>query len=87
MGLGTALCNASRHYNSTCDVTGGYPPVQVDFTSYLQKNKHSAGQCQDKYSNAGENAFGYEFLTRFARIIERRLEATRLQLLDVYGKR
>ena len=30
---------------------------------------------------------GYEVLKRFARIIEQRLEATRLQLLDVYAVR
>ena len=30
---------------------------------------------------------GYEVLKRFARIIEQRLEATRLQLLDVYSVR
>jgi CRP-like cAMP-binding protein len=30
---------------------------------------------------------GYEVLKRFARIIEQRLEATRLQLLDVYSAR
>ncbi|MCC6589239.1 MAG: cyclic nucleotide-binding domain-containing protein [Bryobacterales bacterium] len=30
---------------------------------------------------------GYELLKRFAQIIERRLEATRLQLLDVYAAR
>ena len=28
---------------------------------------------------------GYELLKRFARILERHLEATRLQLLDVYS--
>ena len=28
---------------------------------------------------------GYELLTRFAQVITRRLEATRIQLLDVYG--
>ncbi|HXX01449.1 MAG TPA: cyclic nucleotide-binding domain-containing protein [Candidatus Acidoferrales bacterium] len=31
--------------------------------------------------------FGYEVLKRFARIIEQRLESTRLQLLDVYAAR
>jgi len=30
---------------------------------------------------------GYEVLKRFARIMEQRLEATRLQLLDVYAVR
>ncbi len=29
--------------------------------------------------------FGYEMLRRFSEVLERRLEATRLQLLDVYG--
>ena len=29
--------------------------------------------------------FGYEMLKRLAQVMERRLEATRLQLLDVYG--
>jgi CRP-like cAMP-binding protein len=28
---------------------------------------------------------GYELMKRFARIIEQRLQATRLQLLDIYG--
>ncbi|NLP11104.1 cyclic nucleotide-binding domain-containing protein [bacterium] len=32
-------------------------------------------------------ALGYEMLKRFAQIMEKRLEATRLQLLDVYGKK
>ncbi len=29
--------------------------------------------------------FGYEMLRRFSEVLERRLEATRLQLLDIYG--
>ena len=33
------------------------------------------------------HTLGYEMLKRFAQIIEKRLEATRLQLLDVYGKK
>ncbi len=32
------------------------------------------------------HSLGYEFLKRFAHIMESRLEATRLQLLDVYHK-
>jgi CRP/FNR family cyclic AMP-dependent transcriptional regulator len=38
-------------------------------------------KCQENHD------LGYEILQRFARIMERRLEATRLQLLDVYGVR
>jgi CRP/FNR family cyclic AMP-dependent transcriptional regulator len=29
--------------------------------------------------------FGYEMLKRLAQVMERRLDATRLQLLDIYG--
>ena len=32
-----------------------------------------------------DHHFGYEMLRRFSEVLERRLEATRLQLLDVYG--
>ena len=34
-----------------------------------------------------DHELGYELMKRFARIIEQRLDATRLQLLDVYGVR
>lgn len=36
-------------------------------------------KCEDDHD------LGYELLKRFAHIIEQRLQATRLQLLDVYG--
>jgi hypothetical protein len=32
-----------------------------------------------------DHDFGYEILDRLTRVMESRLEATRLQLLDVYG--
>jgi CRP-like cAMP-binding protein len=32
-----------------------------------------------------DHDFGYEILERLARVMERRLEATRMQLLDMYG--
>jgi CRP-like cAMP-binding protein len=38
-------------------------------------------KCEDDHD------LGYELLKRFAHIIEQRLQATRLQLLDVYGVR
>jgi CRP-like cAMP-binding protein len=34
-----------------------------------------------------DHDLGYELLKRFAQIMEERLQATRLQLLDVYGLR
>jgi len=43
------------------------------------------GACLRKKCDA-DPAFGYELMKRFAVVIARRLEATRLQLLDVYGK-
>jgi CRP-like cAMP-binding protein len=33
-----------------------------------------------------DQAMGYEFLNRFSQVIAKRLEGTRLQLLDMYGK-
>ena len=38
-------------------------------------------KCED------DHELGYELMKRFARIIEQRLDATRWQLLDVYGVR
>jgi len=44
------------------------------------------GKClRDKCEH--NHDLGYEVLKRFARIIEQRLESTRLQLLDVYAAR
>lgn len=44
------------------------------------------GTCLRRKCEA-DHELGYELLKRFARVIERHLEATRLQLLDVYGAR
>ncbi len=44
------------------------------------------GTCLRQKCEA-DHELGYELLKRFARVIERHLEATRLQLLDVYGAR
>ena len=38
------------------------------------------GKCEDN------PAMGYELMKRFSRVMTERLEATRLQLLDLYGK-
>jgi CRP-like cAMP-binding protein len=42
------------------------------------------GQCLRRKCEA-DHDLGYELLKRFAQIMEERLQATRLQLLDVYG--
>jgi len=38
------------------------------------------GKCDD------DPALGYDMMTRFVPILVQRLQATRLQLLDVYGR-
>ncbi len=38
------------------------------------------GKCEE------DHEFGYELLTRFSTIMVKRLEATRVQLIDIYGK-
>jgi CRP/FNR family transcriptional regulator, cyclic AMP receptor protein len=43
------------------------------------------GKCLREKCESDHN-LGYELMKRFALIIAERLEATRLQLLDVYGK-
>ena len=42
------------------------------------------GKCMRAKCEA-DHDLGYELLKRFAHIVEERLQATRLQLLDVYG--
>jgi CRP-like cAMP-binding protein len=44
------------------------------------------GQCLRTKCEA-DHDLGYELLKRFAQVLEERLQATRLQLLDVYGGR
>jgi CRP-like cAMP-binding protein len=44
------------------------------------------GKCLRTKSEEDHN-LGYELLKRFSRVIVERLEATRLQLMDVYGTR
>ena len=44
------------------------------------------GKCLRTKCDA-DHDLGYELLKRFAQVLEERLQATRLQLLDVYGAR
>ena len=65
------------------------PPFQWKFNAQARTNLHAIvldgrclrAKCEDNHD------LGYEISKRFAQIIERRLEATRFQLLDVYGAR
>ena len=50
------------------------PTRAVQFDARCLRNK-----CKEN------PAFGYDIMERFARLFAKRLEATRLQLLDVYG--
>jgi len=42
------------------------------------------GECLRKKCE-NDHDFGYEMLSRLSQVMERRLEATRMQLLDLYG--
>lgn len=52
-----------------------------DIRAIALDGKCLRGKCEENHD------LGYEVLKRFAQIIEQRLEATRLQLLDVYAVR
>jgi len=63
------------------------PPYKTRFTAMTFEETRAValdgkclrGKCDDDYR------LGYEFYKRFTDIIVQRLQATRLQLLDVYG--
>ncbi|MGB7623000.1 MAG: cyclic nucleotide-binding domain-containing protein [Terriglobia bacterium] len=63
------------------------PPYQWHFDARASEPTRAIaldGKClRAKCEN--DHDLGYELLKRFAQIMEQRLEATRLQLLDVYG--
>jgi len=63
------------------------PPYRTQFDARaigLVRALSINGKClRDKC--AEDSSLGYEFLSRFARLLAERLTATRLQLLDLYG--
>ena len=65
------------------------PPFQWKFNAHATTGLRAIaldGKCLRTKCEENHD-LGYELLKRFAQIIERRLEATRFQLLDVYGAR
>lgn len=65
------------------------PPYHWRFDARAQKNIRAIaldGKCLREKCEENHD-LGYELLKRFSNIIEQRLQATRLQLLDVYGLR
>ena len=64
-----------------------FPPYNWHFQARTQTmtralsfdGKCLRGKCEDDHD------LGYELLKRFSRVLTERLEATRVQLLDVYG--
>jgi CRP-like cAMP-binding protein len=65
------------------------PPFQWKFFARAMEDTRALaldGKCLRTKCEENHD-LGYEMLKRFAHIIERRLEATRFQLLDVYGAR
>ena len=63
------------------------PPYYWRFDARATQNTRAIaldGKClRDKCES--DHNLGYELLKRFTSIIEQRLQATRLQLLDIYG--
>jgi CRP/FNR family cyclic AMP-dependent transcriptional regulator len=65
------------------------PPYQWKLNARATENVRAIaldGKCLRNKCEQNHD-LGYEVLKRFARIIEQRLEATRMQLLDVYSVR
>jgi CRP/FNR family cyclic AMP-dependent transcriptional regulator len=65
-----------------------FPPHRWHFTARVIGNTRAItldGECLRGKCET-DHDLGYEFLKRFSHIMIRRLEATRLQLLDLYGR-
>jgi CRP/FNR family transcriptional regulator, cyclic AMP receptor protein len=65
------------------------PPFQWKFNAHATTGLRAIaldGKCLRTKCEENHD-LGYEMLKRFTQIMERRLEATRFQLLDVYGTR
>lgn len=65
------------------------PPFQWAFDAHARTGLRAIaldGRCLRTKCEENHN-LGYELLKRFAQIMERRLEATRVQLLNLYGAR
>ena len=65
------------------------PPYLWKFNAHAVQDTRALsldGKCLRKKCEQNHD-LGYELLKRFAKIMERRLEATRMQLLDVYSVR
>lgn len=63
------------------------PPYQWHFDARAVEGTRAIaldGKCL-RIKCENDHDLGYELLKRFAHIMEQRLEATRLQLLDIYG--
>ena len=66
-----------------------FPPYRWHFDARAQQPTRALafdGKCLRTKCEA-DHDLGYEFLKRFSQIVTQRLEATRLQLLDMYATR
>ena len=65
-----------------------FPPYRWSFEARAVQDVHAIkldGACLREKCEI-DPRMGYDLMKRFSRIMTRRLEATRLQLLDLYGK-
>jgi len=66
-----------------------FPPHRWHFDARTQKSTHALrfdGRCL-RHKCEEDHDLGYEVFRRFIYIVGERLEATRMQLLDMYGNR
>lgn len=65
-----------------------FPPYRWSIEARAMQEVHAIkldGKCLRQKCDA-DPALGYALMQRFSRIISQRLEATRLQILDLYGQ-
>ncbi|SDK18259.1 cyclic nucleotide-binding domain-containing protein [Microbulbifer yueqingensis] len=83
------LCLQTLHEGDIFGWSWLFPPYQWTFDARAVDSVQAIqldGRCLRGKCEA-EPELGYELMKRFARIMTERLQATRLQLLDIYGER
>jgi CRP/FNR family cyclic AMP-dependent transcriptional regulator len=64
-----------------------FPPYRWSFDAQALTETHAIrfDGAALREAKTSDSQFGYELMTRFARVLVDRLQATRVQLLDIYG--
>jgi len=83
------LCLQTLHDGDIFGWSWLFPPYLWTFDAHALDEVHAirlGGKCLREKCEA-EPRLGFELMKRFARIATERLQAARIQLLDVYGQR